>query len=604
MRNHFTLIAAILWSLLSSPAQALEEEDAKTEVKFSVAVKSLPRDWAKRVAAEKARENEELTELLEQYKGGGEPFPEDFEFLEHHREQMLPILQKATAKDWRAGGTAFQISILLGDTKARDRWFAEFRRGDAKTREELLALNLEGERRRSLVVPRTKEELAILHDALKGEQPVVGAIFLLEDPSPVAALILDQWAKWPRNRQWDVAMSLAESSLPPPEAARLLAWVREHALPEEDDFAHAFQLITKILGLGGETAEAAEKLFADLNGKNSKELLLPRSQMVAIEFCGIAGAGSRPLLDHLVMEGSHEVRNAAFAGLARLRGPAILAELEALAGTSHSATVAALAALAGSGAREQADAWALSHWAALGESALLYASDYGGPDVARRALAQIKDLMPDQRFKLAWRSNGTTLPGFFARLHERGLISRTLTPREIARAMKNRPAGNFSVDEILDLMHGIDPLLIFDMKGERQPPPYRVALHRFTSLSRGAFVPNGIMEKKLPPKKGGPEAEEGQPVAVEFGAAGKFFQFQARPLGVLYDVESVQAAVNRALEVAGKKERFLAFHTSDYITEFIFGPPEAWRQFAAEYSLPLRLTTATPEPTAPKRARK
>jgi hypothetical protein len=606
MKFHFALAGVVaVWSVLMPSLRAAEEakpkkaEESEPEQRFSVAVKNLPRDWQKRVAAEKNRESKRIAELLAQCREAEYLESEDVEFLRRHRQEVIPKLRKAVAKDWRAGGAALQTWLDLWDAEARERWYAEFRKADRETRAELLRMNPRDEHLRSITHPRTPEEVAVFHEALKGPEFTAEAVFVLDDPNPVAAAIFEQLPQLPQNRQWEVVGALAERPLAAAHAARVLDWARERPLVEEDDLAQALELTGKIRTLGGETAEAAEKLFMELDAKGRRELLQPRSQHVAFAFCRVASAGSRPLMERLFREAPAEVRAAAFAGLARLRGPEILPELETLAEARESLIYAALEALAENGAREAADAWVLRTFPKLSERGMEYAANAGGAEVAKRALAQGEDLYSLEKFKIHWRANGITLPAFFERLRERGLIARVPTAEEIARARKERGTEPFDIMELVGLMHEVDGGQVVWWMTESQQAQYAAILHEVASITRGAFVPAAITQKEL--AEDGPEdhPEESAPIAIEFGAAGKLFQVRARGFGRLCDGEAVQAAANRVLEIAGKKERFLSMELGVERAALVYGPPEAWQQVAAEYGLPLQLITARPEVKAP-----
>lgn len=590
-----TLLAVAALFTFSADSPGAEKKAAKSkspaktqEEQFSVAVKELPRDWEKRVASKKREERKRLGEVLTMCAESGGIDADDLDFLRRHREEAIPALQAEIVDDWQAGAV-LETLMEIGAPGVRERWFAEFRKGDSKTRATLLQIEAMDEDWRSITAPRSKEEAALFQDALKpGPGFTLGVAFKLEDLSAVASSLLDQMPKLSRSEQWQLAGRLSEGPIAAADAGRLLRWVRELQKKEEDELAKALEVALKIRALGGETAAEAEKLFAELDARDPQELMQMRSRHVVYEFCAIAGLASRPLFERLYKDASESsIRDAAFVGLARLRGPEVLAELDAPARSGENETMvwSVLGALAENGAREQADAWVLKHFPKLSGSGVFYAMHHGAPEVAKRLLAQSTDGEPldrsdqFQRFELRWRADGITLPSFFERLRERGLIARVPTAAEFDRAKKLRSSIDSEAKDIIRLLGDVGTLLALLPSWDVQPPLYEPVIHRFAAFSRGAFAPGAIRQTA--------ERAELPWATVEFGAAGKYFVLRTRSLGREYDLEGVQAAANRALELAGKKERFMAISTEFQPIAYIYGPAEGWKQIAAEYSLPL-----------------
>jgi hypothetical protein len=152
---------------------------------------------------------------------------------------------------------------------------------------------------------------------------------------------------------------------------------------------------------------------------------------------------------------------------------------------------------------------------------------------------------------------------------------------------KNRYSEDTEANDALSLLVDVGAMFAIERYvGDEPPPPYSDLLKIFADRTQGAFVPVGIVEKYLVPNRD-PERRETFPVAVEFVAAKKLISFKGRALGRKYDLEAAHAAANRALELAGKNERFFAIELDDQEMSYVFGLPEAWKQIAADYSLPL-----------------
>jgi hypothetical protein len=133
------------------------------------------------------------------------------------------------------------------------------------------------------------------------------------------------------------------------------------------------------------------------------------------------------------------------------------------------------------------------------------------------------------------------------------------------------------------LLSVLEAQLQFDSEADEVPPAY----DRFSIASCNSpavlLPPRAVQQRSPKPKS----EDEEPPITIEFIVTGKQFTLKPRPLGDWYDVEAVQAAVNRALETAGKSERILAVESTGQEATFVFGPPAAWQEIAKEYSFPL-----------------
>jgi hypothetical protein len=313
---------------------------------------------------------------------------------------------------------------------------------------------------------------------------------------------------------------------------------------------------------------------------------LLHSQGMARAFCKGATPASRAVLDDVFKQSKDPViRGYALEAITRQRGPEVLADLEPLAADPKRAYELwdTLTFLAESGAREKVNEFVLRHFPKLDERGMSYVLRYGSPDLVRRAEESAAEIRPDVRFALEWKTNGRTLAGFFQRLKERNLISRVPTAGEIAQAAKSEGGGTLESDRALQLLGMLGARLEFDSEADVFPPPYDRLFDRIAQFTGGAFAPRVLQQCAGKPASD----DEEPPLMIEFVAAGKQFTLKPAPMGDWYDLEAVQATVNRALEAAGKPERLLALESSGQEVAFVFGPPAAWQEIAKEYAFPL-----------------
>jgi hypothetical protein len=511
----------------------------------------------------------------------------DLGFLRRHRETAVAALRAELKAGWKKAGSALETLMSLGDAEARAQWFAEFRKGNVETREELLSFLAHDESGKDLIAPLNREEEEIFRAALDSKQFVLGAAFRINDRPGVVTLLLDQLPELPREDQWSVAGVITSGVWTPGEGRRFLAWAREQAAIVRDKELDALQeAVADMMEKRGETLADAEKLFLELHARGPREML--RSQGLARAFCKGATPASRALLDEIFKEARDPViRGYALQAITRQRGPEVLADLEPLAADPKRAFELwdTLTFLAESGAREKVNAFVLRHFSKLDERGVGYVLRYGDPDLLQRAEERAAELRPDIRFALEWKIKNRTLTGFFQRLKERGLISRVPTAEEIAQTAKLEGSSGLDSDRAMRLLAVLEAQMQFDSEADVVPPAYDRLLDRFAQFTRGAFAPRAVQQRTAKPAS---DDEEPQ-ITIEFVVAGKQFTLKPQPLGDWYDVEAIRVAVNRALEAAGKAGRLLTVESVGQEAVYVFGPPTAWQEIAQEYSFPLAL---------------
>jgi hypothetical protein len=590
------LLALVGSALLGIPLEGAGAKDSDPDAEegaesFSLIVKDLPPEMEKKTPSSEDGEKRRLARVLAMVKEDESLDEMDLGFLRRHREAAVSALRAELKGGWKKAGSALETLMSLGDVDARTQWFAEFKKGNVETRQELLGFLAHDESGRDLLSPRNPEEEDVFRAALEPKHFVLGAAFRINDRPGVVGRLIDELPQFPREDQWSVAGVITSGVWTSEEARRFLAWTREQAsVVREKELAALQEVVADIMEKQGETLAEAEKLFLDLHARDPREL--PRSQGMARAFCKGATAASSSVLDAIFKEAKDPViRGYALEAITRLRGSEVLADLEPLAADPKRAFELwdTLTFLAESGAREKVNEFVQRHFPKLNERGVGYVLRYGSPDLLQRAEEQAAELRPHVRFALEWKLRNRTLPGFFQRLKERDLISRVPTAEEIAETAKGEESAGLESDRAMRLLAVLEAQMQFDSEADIVPPAYDRLLDRFAQFTRGAFAPRGLQQRAPKPAS---EDEEPQ-ITVEFVIGNKQFTLKPQPLGDWYDVQAIQVAVNRALEVAGKTERLLAVESVGQEAAYVFGPPAAWQEIAREYSFPLALDASS-----------
>jgi hypothetical protein len=601
----FVLVAFVISACKENKKSGvdLDQKGGSADETFSLQVQDLPADWEKRIAERSLAEKARVAQLLKSSLAGESVLAGDIALLRKHRNDVIPALQKSIENDWRAGGDAFELLLDLEAPGARERWFAEFKKGDARTREKLLDILAFNERDEEVTNPRNAEEEEVIRAALSGPGFTHSALYKIEDPTTVAAGLLDQLPKLPRDDQWPIASFVASAKLDAAQAQRLLAWAREQAsqtkpndapddarlieLPRFDKIHSVLMLVAELCAFDSIRADA-EKFFAELDAKFPDALLDHRSQTIIMVFSRHATAASRPLLERLHRESKDPTaRGSVFAALAWIRGPEVLPELVPMLAVPQQNGPAwlALEELAAHGHREKVEAFILREIPRPDARSVYYALRQGGPAVLKHVLEKLpaEELPGTDRFDLEWKARGLTTDSFLSRLKELGLISRLPTEREIADARRSAGVDPSPTAELFILLERLGVYWVFDAEADEFPPPYQRLYRQFAAFTKDAFSFQGFQQREV--KAAGEEVEESS--IVEFAAAGKLFVIRTPPIGDWFDLGAVEGAVNRALELSGKKERIIGIETESQEARYVFGSPEVWQQVAKEFAFPL-----------------
>jgi hypothetical protein len=251
-----------------------------------------------------------------------------------------------------------------------------------------------------------------------------------------------------------------------------------------------------------------------------------------------------------------------------------------------------LEALAKSGHRDAADAYFLKNISTVDRRAANYALRHGGPQVIERTVKSAPKLDKDLQFEIAWKARAHRIEGFFARLKELGLIPRLPTAKEIDDARAGEEGEpRLEAHAAMALLGGVGGMFTFDSEADEIPPRYDELLMNISQFTRGAFLIDRLQQSSPKSKVAGDGQEEeeelGPPINVKFVSRGKLFDLTPARVADWFDVGAIQTTVNRALELAERKERLLALAGWSQEAAFVFGPPDAWQKIAEEFAFPI-----------------
>jgi hypothetical protein len=135
---------------------------------------------------------------------------------------------------------------------------------------------------------------------------------------------------------------------------------------------------------------------------------------------------------------------------------------------------------------------------------------------------------------------------------------------------------------VLETLSEIGTVTHFDTETGVLPVGHDRLIESFAENSAGVFRPEAASEiwhgdesdaglqNDLEPLATG--ADSGYTVAFIHG--GRLYRFACRDFGDWYDVESVVAAINRALDDEGAAERFIALYTGGQDSAYLFSDPK------------------------------
>ena len=292
------------------------------------------------------------------------------------------------------------------------------------------------------------------------------------------------------------------------------------------------------------------------------------------------------------------VRGSAIRRLAALEGGAALPKLEARLRAETDPVIVKYIAEATSALVEGSTPLSLEARASLRdaiESAVVRTRD---PDASRALLSVLVALGGDlgatlqilearaegwDRTRLSWIRRRIGAKKACAALAREGIIP---APGEgdlerLARQLKSEGPAVLLFDRLFDAgrMH------MFDTEASSVPPDYVDLLGALGKLTKGFAI-------ESPSQDHGPDG-----ILVRFIAGGRLFRFTPRDRGDWFDVGVVIAALDHALELAGRAERFFVLGTDGQLCVVVCAPAAPFRRVAERLAIPLE-----PDPDAAVRA--
>ena len=210
--------------------------------------------------------------------------------------------------------------------------------------------------------------------------------------------------------------------------------------------------------------------------------------------------------------------------------------------------------------------------------------DIAGPDAASLTADLLPRVPASVRMELTWAARGWTVDDAVARAQAIGLLDSA--DLDAARRQAREDADGEDPEPASVLFRVFDAAgihLAFDVEADEVPVGYDRLLGEFAAQSRGRFRPEGVQEEW-----GGEGSDDGRgDYTVSFVHDGRLYRFAARDQGDWFDVEPVVVAIHRALQDAGRSERFHILDSDGQVARFLFGDPATIRRFATEIALPI-----------------
>jgi hypothetical protein len=210
----------------------------------------------------------------------------------------------------------------------------------------------------------------------------------------------------------------------------------------------------------------------------------------------------------------------------------------------------------------------------------------GGPRVREVVQELSSGLLLADRMELEAELAGVTVDNIWKELQDLRLVTGPLPePTEDDRGIPKR--------QVMAGLHKSGRFVGFDVETGFLPVPHDELIEDFAAASGGAFRPEAAIEtwhsngarsglrNDLEP------LVPGEGYTVQFVHGDKLYRFHAEDRGDWYDVHSVVMAIHKALEDAGRSERFVGLFTGGQDARYIFGDPAAIAQAAQRKLLSL-----------------
>ena len=201
---------------------------------------------------------------------------------------------------------------------------------------------------------------------------------------------------------------------------------------------------------------------------------------------------------------------------------------------------------------------------------------------AKAASLQLaKRLGPSANMRIHWIANGIKLEDAVAELVKRKLLpSRTYEDTITAVRKKLKINGN-DADGFYEVIKQANAMVMFYRVVDDHPCGHDRLIGHFAKITNNAFSPSAILEQL-------DETGEEDEYRLQFISQDRLYQFRARVLDELYDVESIVAAMNRAYSDSGGKQRFVSVSTDEQVGTFLFGDPAMIREASEILHFPIQ----------------
>lgn len=221
-------------------------------------------------------------------------------------------------------------------------------------------------------------------------------------------------------------------------------------------------------------------------------------------------------------------------------------------------------------------------WSSIERKSHVWQSLYGllevGGKVARAKVAGYLEKNGSVAYLgFRWRLLGITLESVCKRAVEMGMLSRLPNQAEY-EAVRRESSMSDPRSQFFSLLYRMGYVAEFDGETDTFPNRHDELIAKdFVQASAGKFKVEEAVEVYV---------RDGNYYKVAFKSGGKWFQFKAIGLGDWYDTETVELAVNRALEESGIAERFNFVPEGGQCCTYLFAKPEVFKAFCREFMIP------------------
>ncbi|WP_271770012.1 hypothetical protein [Aquimarina algiphila] len=188
-----------------------------------------------------------------------------------------------------------------------------------------------------------------------------------------------------------------------------------------------------------------------------------------------------------------------------------------------------------------------------------------------------------QRIKKAHFLTTVTMQDMAEDLYKMGIVDHAFEKKTFDKAKKYAESEDYMEDPgyTYSFLMNSGIFLWFDTETGFIPVDYDVLITNFFKNARGKFkdamVWMDVSEK--------PFVNDALDYKITLIANDKIYIATPEDIGDWYDMEVVLQLLNKVLDDAGNKERFVFIDTGDQTAQFMFGPEKKVKQFAEKYNL-------------------